>query len=155
MRQFVRRILRSLGFFKGNEDSQVLVPKEIMEELAKPPLDNPGYIPYLDEPSVFDMNPNKTNVLWIHWAQGRYHLPLSHAAEMADRHKRWLQSLLPRKVNTAVVPDILINFTYRGVACHALSLEWVIWYANAYGMSLQDAHEEGVFLTTRQPQGIA
>lgn len=125
----------------------------ITEELNKPVFIGNGYTPYIDEPSVFHMDPKMHSAIWVHWMSEKLHIPLSQAHDMAERHRKTLSCYPTTHVNCNVVPDILTTFTYRGREHVTLSMAWVMWYANTFDTTLHEAHVEGTFLTTRHPEG--
>lgn len=145
MKRFFKRV-------KAHFTSNTQTAAVIMDELDKPipPITEGYYQPYIDEPSVFHMDPVQVNPDWVEWAVQAFSLSHVDARVRAAKHKQHLVAERGRVFNNVIVPDILVNTRVKGASKLALSMEWVIWYAHVYKITLQEAHIEGTFLTTRQ-----
>ncbi|MNM27160.1 hypothetical protein D3C81_376450 [compost metagenome] len=111
-------------------------------------LPDPYYTPLLYEPSPFDLKDGIINPYWLSWYMDRHGVTLSTA--MIAGHclkKNLVAEIDPPIPNT--VPDILVEVGTGVDKRLCLSLAWVQWYRNSFGVSYMEAHYQGILMTTR------
>lgn len=122
----------------------LIAPRDQFVDLNAGPNHTAWYEPAQGEPSPFDLRDGVINPLWLSWYMVQHDVTVSDAVIAGHYLKKRLIAETDPPIPHAV-PDILLTVGGQLV----LSLAWVMWYRNEYGVSYMEAHYQGVLLTTR------